>query len=97
MKTECEMYGEYNIYFAHNYDNKINSNYIKFVKEKKRNCASNEVAGVIFGPFLGIHGHAPTWRCSVAVLSVVFHDHLYSVVHRVIMECRVNCEPNISL
>ena len=45
--------------FAHNYDNKINSHYIKFVKEKKPTSASNEVAGVIFLPLAGIH--ALTW------------------------------------
>ena len=66
-----------------------NSHYIKFLKEKKRTSAINEVAGVIFGSFVGIH--APTWRSSVAVLSVVSPDHLYSVVHSVITECRVNC------
>ena len=44
--------------FAHNYDNKINSHYIKFVKEKQP--TSNKGAGVIFGSHAGIH--APTWR-----------------------------------
>ena len=89
--TKDEMYWEYNILtiFAHNYGNKINSHYmyIKFVKEKQRTRASNEGAGGIFGPFVGIH--ALTWRYSVTVLSVVSQDHLYSVVHRVITECRV--------
>ena len=66
MKTKCEMYGEYNIYFAHSYDNKINSHCIKFVKEKKCTSASNEVAGVNFGPLVGIH--APTWHGAVLLL-----------------------------
>ena len=46
--------------FAHNFDNKIDSHYIKVMKEKQRTSARNKGAGGIFCSFSGIH--VPKWR-----------------------------------
>ena len=67
--------------FAHNYDNKINSHYIKFVKEKQRTGARNKGAGGISCSLAGIH--APTWRllllyyqsCPLITCTPLYTDH----------------------